>query len=735
METLSYEQEKMVENIIFWATIYGDTKKFLRDKIQEQYGDVLQKTQIKRIVGMKFKDWGRLSKELLLTEGVDCETGEVSTIIQKMWNDNYNLMELIESGNFTYKKAIEEKTKKIEKTLSEIVYDDLEELYISAPVRRMVWQTILILKEIVGVMGEGPAKVFVEMARDANAEKKRTISRQKKFYELYKQCKKESRDWCKEIMGTDESKFRSKKLYLYYTQKGRCMYTGKPIDLNDLWDDNLYDIDHIYPRHFVKDDSIENNLVLVNKSDNAKKSDTYPLNSDIRTKQHNMWKELYEGGFITKEKYHRLERNNGFSVDERVGFISRQIVETRQGTKVIAELFQQTFPESEIVYAKAGNVSAFRQKFDLIKCREVNDFHHANDAYLNIVVGNVYHEKFTKNIRNFILQHDKAPDKNPYHMYRIFDFNVKNRRGDLAWDAKNSIQIVKGVMKKNTPLVTKRNYEQHGGLADQTIYSANKAKKAKGVGYVGVKTSDIRLQDTAKYGGFTSMKGAYFCLVEHTQKGKRVRTIEAIPIYMKDKLSTKEEMEAYFSSAKDFKYEEPDVRVMKIKMNSLIKVNGFYMYLTGRTGERLRVCNAVQLVLSPEEVAYVKEMKKEYDRQGDMEKNDKISKDKNMALYRVLRGKHQKGIYRLRPNSVGDELEQWEEKFESISLEKQVYVLLQIVQLSQLINQGADLSDIGGAKKKGVTSVNKRVLEYDEFELIHQSVAGLYEKEVNLLTV
>ena len=44
------------------------------------------------------------------------------------------------------------------------------------------------------------------------------------------------------------------------------MYSGKPIELKDLFNDNLYDIDHIYPRHFVKDDSIENNLVLVEKN-------------------------------------------------------------------------------------------------------------------------------------------------------------------------------------------------------------------------------------------------------------------------------------------------------------------------------------------------------------------------------------------------------------------------------------------------------------------------------------
>lgn len=63
--------------------------------------------------------------------------------------------------------------------------------------------------------------------------------------------------------------------------KGRCMYTGKHIELDDLFDNNLYDIDHIYPRHFVKDDNIDNNLVLVCKEKNAHKSDHYPIEEEI----------------------------------------------------------------------------------------------------------------------------------------------------------------------------------------------------------------------------------------------------------------------------------------------------------------------------------------------------------------------------------------------------------------------------------------------------------------------
>lgn len=737
VKVLNYEQERMAEKIIFWATVYGDTKSFLKEKIWEEFGEILDKNQIKRICGMRFKDWGRLSRELLELEGADVVTGEIKTVIQRMWEENYNLMELIATNEFTYKQAIEEKTKKVEKTLTEIKYEDLEEIYASAPVKRMIWQTILILREIYKVMGNEPAKIFVEMAKQPDKNKTRKASRKMKFLELYKKCKEDGRDWVDEISNIDEGEFRRKKLYLYYTQKGRCMYTGKIIEISDLFNDNLYDIDHIYPRHYVKDDSIENNLVLVKKDKNAHKSDSFPIESEIRQKQKSFWKMLRDGNFITEEKFQRLVRSSEFTENEMADFISRQIVETRQGTKLITQLLEQTFEHTEIVYVKAGNVSDFRNDKKFVKCRNVNDYHHAKDAYLNIVVGNVYHVKFTKNPYHFIRnEYSKDPQKYNYHLAKIFQYNVV-RRGETAWRVEEnpSIKIVEKMMRKNTPLVTKMSYEEQGGFADQTIYSAKEARKAKGVGYLPVKQLDEKLGDVCKYGGYKKFTGTYFFLVEYAEKGKRVRSLEAMPLYLKETLDTKEKLEQYCETK--LKYESPSVRYPKIKMYSLIKVNGFYMYLTGRSNNALKVCNAVQLALDEKQCEYVKKITKanEEGLSDNAMKKLEISKERNLQLYEVLKEKHQKTIYAKRPNPVGDKLQEYKEKFEELDMKRQNYVLIQILQLSQLMNQGADLTEIGGAKQTGVAQINKKISGNTEFKLIHQSVTGLYEQEIDLLTV
>lgn len=732
-DVLSYDQEQMAEKIIFWATIYGDSKAFLQERIKEKFGNQITDKQIKRICGIKFRDWGRLSKAVLELEGADRETGEVLTLIGRMWNENVNLMECL-SSHYTYIDELQEKGKGINKSFEEIKYEDLEELYISAPVRRMVWQTILVVREIVKVMKYPPAKIFIEMARDTEGknEKTRKDSRKKKFEDLYRGCKEDDREWSKEIADTPDSRFRSKKLYLYYTQMGRCMYTGEPIELGDLFNDNLYDIDHIYPRHFVKDDSIEKNLVLVKKQLNSHKSDTFPLEAEIRKARFAWWKQLCDKEFITKEKFERLIRSTQFSEEELASFISRQIVETRQGTKTVTDIFENSFPESEVIYSKAGIVSDFRHKFDLIKCREVNNFHHANDAYLNIVVGNTYNVKFTKNPMNFVRQYKREPENYKYHMDKLFDYPVV-RGKEVAWKTEGweSIRTVRSVMARYTPLVTRMNYEEHGQLWDINICGADDAAKVKGVGYVPASTTDEKMHDVTRYGGYRKYTGAYFFLVEHTVKKQRIRTLEAMPLYLKDKLDTKEKMEQYCRES--LGYQDPSVRLKRIKMYSLIKVNGSFFYLTGRTGDQLTLSNAMELKMPYEWNKYIKRIDSSSD--DDNAYNNTVCKEKNNELYSIFVKKHKEDIYSKRPNALGDKLVQWRDCFMQLSLQEQIYVLKQILQLSAGGNQGADLRLIGGAAKTGTVKINKKINNNMQIVLISQSPTGIYRTEIDLAKV
>lgn len=743
------ENQAMVENIIFWGTIYGNDKKFLKERIENEYKGKLTNEQIKRITGFKFNGWGNLSKAFLEISG-NCECGECS-LIQALWDTNHNLMELL-SEQYGFKKNLDAMSNDVEKPLSDWTIEDLEGKYLSAPVKRMVWQTIKMLREVCELTGKEPDKIFVEMPREHEKNAIRKDSRKKKLLELYTALKSEKKSWAelkiREIDGKSEADFRIKKLYLYYLQQGKCMYSGETIELSDLMNNNLYDIDHIYPRHFIKDDSIENNLVLVKKQINNHKSDTFPLEKDIQRDRAGFWKALSEHGFITKEKYNRLTRTEEFTDEEKAAFISRQLVETRQGTKAITQVLKQAFPNTQVVFVKASIVSDFRKKFEINKVRALNDTHHAKDAYLNIVVGNTYNTKFTSSPINFIKDAAKNPrdDFFKYHMDKIFDYNV-SRNGENAWVADNgtSKKHVLDVVNRNTVTITRKTEENHGALSNKvTVWGKDKAKGNPDA-YMPVKSSDVKAQDVTKYGGITAIATSGYTLIEYTVKGKTVRSLEALPVYLgKSDTLTKEKIIVYISEAlqKEYKDKEvSDIRVCVpfIPLKSKVKVDGFNYYIGGKTGNSIYLSNDVPLYLSHDDEEYLRKILKAIEK-ANYEETDKdgnviITKERNIEFFKTLLLKLNSKPYNNNKWNIYKTLAGKEEVFTALDIEKQCYIINQIMYWINSTTPTVDLEKLKGSKQEGKMRLNKKISECNEFILIHQSITGMYERRIDLLTV
>lgn len=724
--------QKIAEDIIRWCTIYGDSKKFLREQLEEHYSDQLDSRQLKRILGFKFKDWAKLSRAFLELQGLDRETGEMTTLIDCMWNNNLNMMEIIHSDRFDFSARLQEKQGHHLKNLSEFQAEDLKDMYFSAPVKRMIWQTIRIIKEIVGIMGKPPKRLFIEMTRQEDDKKEMKDSRGQQLTALYKKIKDEERDWIKEIEDASENgKLRSKKLYLYYLQMGMDVYTGEPIELNDLFNKNMYDIDHIYPRHFTKDDNILNNLVLVRKDINNHKQDHYPLEEKIRCNPNvrKCWQFLLEKSLMSKEKYHRLTRTTAFTDEEKASFIARQLVETSQATKGVADILKDILGnETTIVYAKAANVSRFRGAYGFTKSRLVNDFHHAHDAYLNIVVGNAYYVKFTQDPMHFVIsEYNKDAQKYNYNLSKMFDWNIK-RGNEIAWQAVDrnghggTIETVRKVLMRNTPILSEMSFVFHGGLSNQNIISASVAKEE---GYLPLKTNDVRFKNVKKYGGKKDPATAYFFLVKYQKGKKQCKAICHVPVVLSDAIEhDPARLEEYCMN--DLKLKNPVVLMRKIKINSYIIKDGFYLHITGRSGKRLSVSNAVSLCLKPEWITYIKKLELN-------NANEIVTKEKNIALYDELIKKHTQTIYMKRPNSIGETLEKGRNQFIQLDQDDQRKVILEILKLTSIGNYVGDLQLIGGSKNAGSMKISIDISKCNQFTLVHQSVTGLFEKTIDLL--
>ena len=717
----------IVENIIKWKTIYDDDSKMMKKMIEREYPNVFSKDQIKKICRFKYSGWGNFSLSFLNgIRGADRETGENFTIIEALWKTNYNLMQLL-SKQFTFREEIDlinaDKVGKIDK----VSYDNtVKDLIVSPANKRAIWQTVQITEEIKKVMKCEPERIFIEMARGGEKEKRRTVSRKARLLELYAACKDDVRDWTKEIENREEREFNSKKLYLYYTQMGRCMYSGEEIDIDELMQKNSkWDIDHIYPQSKIKDDSIDN-MVLAKKVINNSKQNKL-LSPDIRIKMKKYWNTLYKGNFISKKKYDRLTRTEDFTSEELSGFIERQIVETRQSSKAVAELLNRLYEHSEIVYVKAGLVSDFRHDNKLLKSRRINDYHHAKDAFLNIVVGNVYNAKFTSNPRKWI----KENRGTNYSIRRVFDYNVK-RGNTVVWqgvkDAGHSIEAIRKTMARNDILYTEYTYCDKGELFNATLVRKGNDKA------INLK-KDL---DSVKYGGYNTPKTSAFAFIEFDGKKKeRKNHIVEIPVYIVNIASRQPDtIKEYLEQKKGYK--NVVVKKYPIKKNALIKVDGYLARLRGATEKDVLLKNAVQLVLRDEYSENIRKVEKYLENniqyQADSKFEGFTQEDLN-DLYDELYIKLKESIYNKRPANQLGTLEKGREKYRAIGdLREKAKIINNILALFQCdATTSTNLKEIGGTANAGNMAYNKNTLPTKKLILIHQSVTGLFETEEELV--
>ncbi|MBQ8146279.1 MAG: type II CRISPR RNA-guided endonuclease Cas9 [Clostridia bacterium] len=714
IEKTSYEQ---TEEIIRRIVLFGDDKKLLKSYLKSSTS--LNDDDINYVAKQKFKDWGRLSKQFLNgIEAPNKETGELVTVIEMLRETNYNLMQILSGGLEFLEIANNYKTAKL--GIARNTREMVDNLYVSPKIKRSIWQALRILDEIIDIEKGVPKRIFLEMARENESEDKKKANsasrrpRKEQLIELYRNCKETNNELFERLMNEDEEKLRAKKLYLYYLQFGKCMYSKEPIELSELDNNFKYDIDHIFPRSKIKDDSF-NNLVLVKAELNREKTNIYPISSSIRDNMKGFWSELKRKGFISNTKYDRLVRNTPLSSEELNQFIQRQLVETRQSTKAVAELIKALCPKTELIYSKAGNVSEFRRYFDFTKCRDINDHHHAKDAYLNIVVGNFYNSLFTKEFAQGL-----ECGKNSIREEVIFNQNLK---GTWISGANGTIKTVSQTMSKNNVLFTVMPREEHGQLFDVTIMPRSK-------GQVPIKQG----LDIDKYGGYNKAAGAYFAIVEHEEKGEKVRTVEAV---LKHQRVEYEENPQSF--AKKHWYANAEIIISKVLFNSVFELNGVRLIIRKRQNTEIGFIHTYQFVLNQEDTKYLKSIIKYVEACSNKKESNEaikpvaINEENNVRLYKMFIERITNSVYKKLFSTVLGYLTANEEAFIKLSIIEQCIVLKEILKLFKCDSVLTSLDIL--CKKGSVGSIikSKKLSSLNSAYLINQSVTGIFETKIDLL--
>ena len=235
-------------------------------------------------------------------------------------NTNHNLMEIINDDKYGFNKIIDAANEKEED--GPFTYEEVEKLAGSPALKRGIWQSLMIAEEITKYMQHRPTNIYIEFARE-EGEKVRTTSQIKRLQAIYRELDLETekdKEVYKSLNNEDDKKINTDALYLYYTQMGKSMYSGKPLDIDKL---DTYQIDHIIPQSLIKDDSFDNR-VLVLPEENQFKLDQPTVPAEVRNKMIGFWTKLLENKLISKKKFFNLIKTE-YNEKDQERFINRQL--------------------------------------------------------------------------------------------------------------------------------------------------------------------------------------------------------------------------------------------------------------------------------------------------------------------------------------------------------------------------------------------------------------------------
>ena len=552
--------EAIIEEIIHTLTIFED-REMIKQRLSK-FDNIFDKSVLKKLSRRHYTGWGKLSAKLI--NGIrDEKSGK--TILDYLIDDgisNRNFMQLIHDDTLSFKKKIQK---------AQIIgdQDNIKQVVQSLPgspaIKKGILQSIKIVDELVKVMGRNPESIVVEMARENQYTNQGKSNSQQRLKRLEESLKELGSKILKEnvpakLSKIDNNALQNERLYLYYLQNGKDMYTGDDLDIDRL---SNYDIDHIIPQAFLKDNSIDNK-VLVSSASNRGKSDDVP-SLDVVKKRKTFLHQLLKSKLISQRKFDNLTKaeRGGLSPEDKAGFIQRQLVETRQITKHVARLLDERFNNKKdednkalrtvkIITLKSSLVSQFRKDFELYKVREINDFHHAHDAYLNAVVASALLKKYPKLEPEFVygdypkynsFRERKSATEKVYFYSNIMNIfkksitladgtvidrpliEVNEETGESVWNKESDLATVMRVLSYPQVNVVKKVEVQSGGFSKESVQPHGNSDKL-----IPRKTKKM-IWDTKKYGGFDSPIVAYsvFVMAEREKgKSKKLKPVKEL---------------------------------------------------------------------------------------------------------------------------------------------------------------------------------------------------------------
>lgn len=722
----------LCEELIKFATIYADDKKELKKYVSSHFN--LTEEFIKEYLNTPTNKWGRLSKKFLCGgDQLEMYYVDDNSILHSILNileeTNENLQEILNNEKYGFNQKIADfnNTLTADKTTEEQIEDILDST--PALMRRSIIQTLAVVDDVIKAAGKAPQKIMMEVTR-TDGKKEETKSR---YDQLKKQITndkeltdKKKKEWL-EVLEKKKIQLKGKHIYLYFMQMGIDFYTGKIMDINDVIN-GKYDIDHIIPQSMIKDDSLDN-MVLVSKDYNQKvKKDIYPICDEIRNNMLDKWKGYYARKIISEEKYNRLKRTKELNADEINAFINRQINVVNYSNIQIKRIFEIKYPETKIIFSKASFPSLLRKEYEIAKMRDLNDAHHAVDAYLNIVCGNILTTLYTD---IFYMFKEKKED------HKNISFNMEKRLINYI-DKNNLKDKIKTSCLRHDALITYKPDYDSGKFYKETIFKKSGDKET---GLIPLHTKGP-MSDTKKYGGYSSFSQSYIIAVEYKLKNKTVKKLCRVPtLYLKqynNDLNTIAKIMIDDEKATDIKV------LRKIYLNQKIRYNGCYYLICTSDDTRCKYKMAYQNYLDNNYLIYLNKCLKKIDELDDEQLSSKeltinkdgdkflVDKNHNLEIFKAIKEQYNKTIYDSTSYIVRSR-EMKEEDFNTLSLKKQIDTLNNMIKMLSRSNEKAKFDKSLNNDGTNYYRVSMNVINNEKVYIVNESPSGLFKGKEELI--
>lgn len=500
------------------------------------------------------------------------------------------------------------------------------------------------------------------------------------------------------------------------------MYSGKDLDIDSL---DKYQIDHIVPQSLVKDDSFDNR-VLVIPNENQRKLDDLVVPSDIRVKMYSFWKLLFDHELISPKKFYSLIKTEYTERDEE-RFINRQLVETRQITKNVTQIIEDHYSTTKVAAIRANLSHEFRVKNHIYKNRDINDYHHAHDAYIVALIGGFMRDRYPNmhDSKAVYSEYMKMFRKNKNDKKRWKDGFVINSMnypyevdGELIWNPDIINEIRKCFYYKDCYCTTK--LDQKSGQMFNLTVLPNDAHSSNGVTAAVVPVNKAR-SNVNKYGGFSGLQYIIVAIAGKKKRGKKfveVRKIAGIPLHLK--AASLDEKIKYIEEKESLS----DVKIIKdnIPVNQMMEMDGGEYLLTSPT----EYVTARQLILNEKQCALIADIynamyKGDYDNLEDV---------LMIQLYIELT-KKMKALYPAYVN-IAEKFESMNEDYVAVSKEEKANIIKQMLIIMHRgpRNGKIQYDDFNVGDRIGRRS--KVSLDLERVLFVSQSPTGIYTKKYKL---